>query len=122
MPQPTKPNLVWHADWGSNGAKRWCAKGALGADGNYTAFAPEPVGDLGSLIGRLCKEGENGGCVFAGFDFPIAVPAFYAKHVGITSFPTLLRKLGDGDWKDFYSVCDKADQISLHRPFYPNGA
>jgi hypothetical protein len=86
------------------------------------AFAPEQVGNLGSLIEQLRREAGETGCAFAGFDFPIGVPAFYAKRAGISNFRTLLKRLGHRKWKDFYSVCDKPDQISVHRPFYPNGA
>jgi len=50
MPQTAKPNVVYHADWGSKGAKRWCARAVLSADGRYTAFATWLVGNLGSLI------------------------------------------------------------------------
>jgi len=60
-------------------------------------------------------------CAFAGFDFPIGVPAYYAERAGISSFRALLSKLGCNEWKDFYSVCDMPGQISVHRPFYPNG-
>jgi hypothetical protein len=113
--------LVYHADWGSKEEKRWCPRAALGTDGHYTAFAPKRVGNLGSLIGELRTEAGETGCAFAGFDFPIGVPEFYAKRAGIASFRTLLKKLGHRKWKDFYSVCDKPGQISVHRPFYPNG-
>ena len=82
--EPIKPTVVYHADWGSNENKRWCARAALGADGCYTAFAPEPVGNPGLLIEQLRKEAGEIGCAFAGFDFPIGVPAFYAKHAGIS--------------------------------------
>ena len=121
MAQPAKPNVVYHADWGSKDEKRWCARAALGADGHYTAFAPEHVGNPGSLIGQLRTEAGETGCALAGFDFPIGVPAFYAKRAGIANFRTLLPNLGSGEWKDFYSVCGEANQISVHRPFYPNG-
>jgi hypothetical protein len=121
MAQPAKPNVVCHADWGSKDAKRWCARAALGANDHYTAFAPKHVGNPGSLIGHLRTEAGETGCALAGFDFPIGVPAFYAKRAGIASFRALLPKLGRGKWKDFYSVCDEANQISVHRPFYPNG-
>jgi len=113
--------VVYHADWGSKEKKRWCAKALLGTDGRYTAFASEPVGAPGSLIERLRKEAGDGGCVFAGFDFPIGVPAFYAKRAKISRFRDCLLKLGRGKWKDFYSVCDEAKQISVRRPFYPDG-
>jgi hypothetical protein len=122
MPQLTKPMVIYHADWGSKDEKRWCARATLGTDGLYTAFAPKPVGNLGSLMGQLRTEAGETGCAFAGFDFPIGVPAYYAERAGISNFRTLLRRLGHGKWKDFYSVCDKPGEISVNRPFYPNGA
>jgi len=122
MQRPVNPKVVYHADWGSKDAKRWCAKAVLGDDGRYTAFAPEQVGNPGSLFGKLCTEAGDAGCAFAGFDFPIGIPALYAKRARITRFRSLLPKLGRGKWKDFYSVCDYPEQISVHRPFYPNGA
>ena len=121
MAQPTKPNVVYHAAWGSKNEKRWCAKATLGTDGCYTVFAPKLVGNLGWLIEQLRTEAGETGCAFAGFDFSIGVPAFYVKQAGISSFRALLPKLGCGEWKDFYSVCDEPGQISVHRPFYPNG-
>ncbi len=121
MPQPIKPTLVYHADWGGQPQKRWCARAVLGADGRYTAFAPEHVGNPALLIERLRTEAGETGCALAGFDFPIGIPAFYAERAGISSFRALLPKLGHAEWKDFYSVCDKPEQISVHRPFYPNG-
>jgi hypothetical protein len=117
-----KPKVVYHADWGSKDEKRWCAKATLDAAGRYTASAPKPVGNPGALLGQLRKEVGDAGCAFAGFDFPIGVPAFYAERAGISSFRALLPKLGRGEWKEFYSVCDRPEQISVHRPFYPNGA
>ena len=83
---------------------------------------PELVRNPALLIGNLRKEAGETRCAFAGFDFPIGVPAFYAERAGISSFRTLLPNLGSGEWKDFYSVCDKPGQISVHRPFYLNGA
>jgi hypothetical protein len=114
-----KPNVVYHADWGSKEEKRWCARATLGTDGNCTAFAPKLVDNLGSLIGQLRMEAGETGCALAGFDLPIGVPAFYAKRAGLASFRTLLKRLGHRKWKGFYSVCDKPDQISVHRPSYP---
>ena len=122
MSRPFNPKVVYHADWSSTAKKRWCAKAVLSTDGRYTASAPEPVGPSSSLIEWLRMEAGDAGCAFAGFDFPIGLPASYAKHARITRFRSLLPKLGRGKWKDFYSVCDRPDQISVHRPFYPKGA
>lgn len=61
------------------------------------------------------------GIAFAGFDFPIGVPAHFAERAGIAKFRDLLRELGKGKWGEFYSVCDTPEQVSTRRPFYPNG-
>lgn len=115
-----KPALVYHADWSSHAANRWCAKATLGGYGRYTASEPVRVGDLKKLIGNLRAEAGEHRTVFAGFDFPIGVPAHYAKRAGISKFRDFLAKLGLEGWKDFYSVCEEHEQISVHRPFYPN--
>lgn len=117
-----KPTLIFHADWGSKPSKRWCAKATLGADGRYTASEPTPVGDLTLLLKSLGDAAGALGTVFAGFDFPIGVPAHYAKRAGISKFRDILPQLGQGVWKDFYSVCDKPEDICVSRPFYPNGS
>ena len=120
-PLVTKPTLVYHADWGSKPSKRWCAKATLGAGGCYTASGPTPVGEPKRLIENLRDEVGALGTAFVGFDFPIGVPAHFAKRAGISKFRELLPLLGTGVWKDFYSVCDTPEQVSSHRPFYPNG-
>lgn len=115
----TKPTLVYHADWGSKDSKRWCCTATLGLDGRYTAAAPKPVGDLDVLLKNFHTEAAAPGTVFAGFDFPIGIPAYYAKQAGITTFRDLLAKIGTGKWRNFYSVCDSPEEISVFRPFYP---
>lgn len=115
-----QPTLVYHADWSSSAEKRWCAKATLGADGRYTASEPTPVGDLTLLIENLKADAGTSGTVFAGFDFPVGIPAHYAERAGISKFRDFLKLLGTGVWKDFYSVCDTSEQLSVHRPFYPN--
>jgi len=121
-PLVNKPTLVYHADWGSKPSKRWCATATLGTDGRYTALEPTPVGDLTVLITNFGDEAGEPGIVFAGFDFPIGVPTHYAKRAGISSFRGILPQLGQGIWQDFYSVCEKGEDISAQRPFYPQGA
>ena len=105
---------------GSKTKKRWCAKAVLGCDGCYSIFAPESVCPPGSLIRRLREQAGHDGCVFAGFDFPVGVPIFYAERAGISKFREWLPKLRSGEWKEFWSVCEEPCEISLHRPFYPN--
>ena len=55
----------------------------------------------------------------AGFDFPIGIPAAYARRVNVARFAEALEQFGAGEWSDFYRVCDTDEEISLHRPFYP---
>jgi hypothetical protein len=115
-----QPKLVYHADWSSTASKRWCATATLSADGRYVASVPEPVGDTTQLIGNLRKAVGNSGIVFAGFDYPVGVPEHYAKRARISKFRELLPLLGEDEWAQFWTVCETPDQISVHRPFYPN--
>lgn len=111
---------MYHADWGSKDSKRWCSKATLGSDGRYTVSGPKPVGDPGLVLRNLKAEAGEQAIVFAGFDFPIGIPVYYAKRAGIASFRGLLAQIGNGDWRNFYSVCDSPEEISVFRPFYPN--
>ena len=115
------PNLVVHADWGSDSKKRWMARAVL-EDGAYTALPPELVGPPTSLVARLRHAAGSGGRVFVGFDFPIGLPTFYARRAGVSDFPRFLLQAGIGEWADFYSVAARAEDVSLRRPFYPMGS
>jgi len=66
------------------------------------------------LWSRLGEE-AGGGHVLLGFDFPIGVPAAYAARAGITDFTAALA----GFDERFYAAAERADEISLDRPFYP---
>ena len=115
-----KPTLIFHADWSSNALHRWSAKAVFESDGRYTALGPSLVGDLTPLLKNLRLEAGAFGSVFAGFDFPIGVPAHFAQRAEISKFRDFLALLGQGVWKNFYKVCDTQAQLSVHRPFYPN--
>jgi hypothetical protein len=112
------PSIIVHCDWGTAPGKRWMAKAPL-RDGQYIAHAPEPVGELSTLIERI--EFERGPDVSAlvGFDFPIGIPAQYAENANVDAFPPFLLQLGKGKWKHFYEICADAVEISIQRPFYP---
>ncbi len=110
--------LAVHADWGSSPRKRWMAL-ATGQAGVYCAHAPEPVGEPSTLLRRLQEQAGPGGCILLGFDFPIGLPLRYAERAGVHDFLALLPQLGQGDWPDFYSPAERADQVNLRRPFYP---
>lgn len=110
------PQLVVHADWGSNRRKRWLARAVRQPDGAYRAYSPEPVGDPATLIQRLMLTGSS---IFIGFDFPIGLPIAYARRAGIDDFMTFLTQAGHSDWSAFYEVAGHPQEIGLKRPFYP---
>lgn len=112
------PALVVHADWGSPPGKRWMARATL-EGGRYRALPPEPVGVATTLVNRMRSMAGEQGAILFGFDFPIGVPSLYAERAGITDFVALLPELGQGRWADFFRVAETAEEISPHRPFYP---
>jgi hypothetical protein len=114
-----QPTHIFHADWGTDPSKRWLARAQLGSDGSYIAEAPRPVGDDAELIPSIRNGIGSRGCALVGFDFPIGIPASYARLAGITDFKSFLRGLGDGKWADFHTVARIPSEISVQRPFYP---
>lgn len=113
--------MVVHADWGSKPKKRCMARATL-QEGQYLAQAPEPVDDLSTMIEDIRSGADEGVNLLIGFDFPIGLPRQYAYKVGIANFMELFPLLGRGEWSEFYCVAERAEQISLHRPFYPYNA
>ena len=111
------PAVVYHADWGSNPRKRWLARAVLEGS-RYIAHPPEPVGDHATLIARA-RANMGRGPAMVGFDFPIGIPASYARFVGASEFKSFLSQLGRGKLTDFYRVCSDASEVSKYRPFYP---
>lgn len=114
-----RPALLASADWGSRPGKRWIAKARLEPDGCYSLEAPEPVGDVDSLLERLRAEARSCGAAVVGFDFPIGLAARYAERAGVHRFLDLLPKLGAREWSEFYDVASTPEEIALRRPFYP---
>lgn len=110
------PALVAHADWSVDAKKRWMAVAVREGDA-WRLGPPEPVGGLDRLFPRL-RDRARGGPVLAGFDFPIGLPAAYARTAGIDDFPGLLRGLGAD--AAFWRVCETAGEIGPDRPFYPH--
>lgn len=113
------PVLVAHADWSVDRRKRWLALAELQPGGDYAATLPQPPGAADTLLYRLRALAPAGSSVLAGFDFPIGVPAAYARRASIDAFLSCLTQFGHGDWADFYRVAETPDEISLRRPFYP---
>ena len=103
--QLSPPALVVHADWGSDPAKRRMCIARRSPDA-YRISAPQPVGELASLFGRMLDRADGGNCLL-GFDFPIGLPLAYAGRAGIEDFRDMLTTFGHGDWADFYRLAEQ---------------
>jgi hypothetical protein len=81
----------------------------------WSVAAPCPVGDLGTLLGRLTADGA---AVALGVDFPLGLPrAYAAQHAAEPDFSHFLRALASRP--GFFTVCDALAEITPDRPFYP---
>ena len=114
-----QPEIIVHADWSVHPRKRWACRATRGDAGIYRVAAPTLVGCLDQFFPDLCRDTPRGGAILAGFDFPLGLPAAYARKVGITDFPDALKRFGRGRWKAFYNVANETDEISPFRPFFP---
>jgi hypothetical protein len=119
MPNRSLPSVVYHADWGTKPSKRWIARAVLKSD-RYVAYAPKRVHDHKDLMAQARAAGGHSGIAVIGFDFPIGIPAVYARLVDVAEFKPLLLRLGQGEWRDFSRVCSTASEITKWRPFYPD--
>ena len=110
------PRLVLAADWSANQNKRWMVRAEHDASDGYLVYPPEPVGEPASLIERLRGQISVHESLLIGFDFPIGLPAVYARQAGVTSFRSALSKFGSDPWGSFYNI---SDFPSLRQPFSP---
>lgn len=113
-----RPALAAHADWSVDPGKRWITVARPALPGWHVA-APEPVGDLPTLIPRLIAR-AGGGAVALGIDLPIGLPRAYGETHGAAAsadFPGFLRSLPDRP--DFFRVAETIDEVQPGRPFYP---
>lgn len=114
----TIPALITHADWSKHPAKRWVAT-AERKGSRYHVASIKSVGPTGTWLESLLSDGVDRG-TFSGFDFPIGLPAAYASVAGIRRFLDVLPSLGNvHPWLEFYDTASSADEIGIHRPFYP---
>jgi hypothetical protein len=109
-----KPDRVSHADWSTDGRKRWIATAVL-EDGRYRIGCPtrDPAPD------RFLDAPTSGEHALFGFDFPIGVPQAYAGLAGISHFAKTLPIFGSDAWDEFFTIADSSEQIRVLRPFYP---
>jgi hypothetical protein len=111
--------LVAHADWSKDPAKRWLALAILQPDQHWLVPDLYPARFPDQLFLYLKTMSPEPGCIIAGFDFPIGLPAAFASNAGLTSFLSALPRLGQADWAQFYLPAEDQSQISIYRPFYP---
>lgn len=113
--------LLAHFDWSLNPAKRWQTIAVPSGSDDYlivSSCQASPCPELFASLRRQASEGP----IFAGFDFPIGLPAAYAEKCNIVSFLEMLPRFGHGEWADFYDPALIPEQIQLKRPFYPQKA
>jgi len=104
-----------HADWSKTPAKRWAAQ-AKKSEVGWEVEAPRLVGPVDAFLRTLMQEPQP---TLAGFDFPIGVPASFGQKTGFSGFIEAIEHFGSGPWSRFYDVAERAEEIALHRPFYP---
>lgn len=120
----TFPTIVAHADWGLRPRKRQMAVAELEGDSGghppaYTVTSLEPVADV-KFLAALHRAAAPYQAMI-GFDYPIGLPRAYARAAQISSFRGFLTdRLGLPPWVGFGDVARTAEEVSLHRPFYPD--
>lgn len=112
------PALIAHCDWGKDPKKRWMAVATRTAQ-SWNVDRPELVGDTSTLLDRLQQRRSEEGATLIGFDFPIGLPVHLAAQLDARNFRELLEWLATPEWSDWFSVCERPDQISPRRPFFP---
>ena len=110
--------LVAHCDWSRDAKKRWMAVALRGGD-SWRLARPDMVGNTSDLLDRLQARTPAGTGIFVGFDFPIGLPRSYGRQTGLPDFRSALECFGAGHWTDWYRVCERPDEVSVRRPFFP---
>jgi hypothetical protein len=107
--------ILIHADWSKHDKKKWMTTAERTPQG-WQVAAPRLVPFAPELIDCWLFSGWT---VLAGFDFPIGIPAAFGRRTGFSDFPEALAEFGSGEWKEFFDVADRPEDISRRRPFYP---
>ncbi|RYF96480.1 MAG: DUF429 domain-containing protein, partial [Caulobacteraceae bacterium] len=100
--------------------KRWAAT-ARRVGSSWEVSAPERVGLVQEFLHQAFASAGHDR-VLLGFDFPIGLPEAYGVQTGARGFVDFLDLLRTNAWPEFFEVAQRPDQISLRRPFYPQGA
>jgi hypothetical protein len=107
--------LAAHADWSLDSRKRWVAI-ARSEAGRWRVRAPEPVGGVGTFLGRL-RIAAAGAPVALGLDLPLGLPRAYAARLPDAGFVGFLRRIGGV--ASFFDVAATLAEVGTDRPFYP---
>jgi hypothetical protein len=114
----SKPALIAHCDWSKIPNKRWMAV-AIRCANKFLPSAPEPVLASDELLSHLGKRRQEVGPLVVGFDFPIGIPRAYGNAIALQDFRTALMTFGKGVWADWFKPAERASDINIRRPFYP---
>ncbi len=104
-----------HADWSTAPGKRWAVEAHWTSDG-WLVGAPHVVGPVGQFLNDLLAGSQPS---LAGFDFPIGLPVAFGRKTRFLGFAEAIEAFGLEEWEQFYAVSERAQEISLYRPFYP---
>jgi len=118
QPEQLPVERVVHCDWSIDPDKRWMCRANWNGS-TYVVEVPQQVGDLGSFVTSIREGLHEQSRLLLGFDFPVGVPAAFARRAEVNAFLELLPLLGADRWDEFYHVCEFREEISLQRPFYP---
>jgi hypothetical protein len=114
----SSPSIAVHCDWSTDPRKRWMAI-AHRSGASWRLSKPERADNTANFFAAVrARVGGEGAALF-GFDFPVGIAEAYGQETGFKDFATALRHFGSGDWSEWYSVCERRDEISVRRPFYP---
>ncbi len=106
-----------HADWSVSPKGRWWAGGEPLGPGRWRLCGPLPVGDPATFPAALARRFDA--AVLLGLDFPIGLPAAYARRAGVRHFPSFLAGLAAAGFGDFGQPAAQPGEIGIGRPFYP---
>ncbi len=112
------PAVVAGADWSAHPGGRALAVARRSQGEHYVLIHLGEVPEGLGLFAELLRAAEDGPAVF-GSDFPIGVPAAWARRAGVADFPALLRELDETSFSTFTAPAGSARDIGLMRPFYP---
>jgi hypothetical protein len=112
------PKIIVHSDWSVNPNKRWMCVAVLKGN-TYRLSAPTLVTNPEKLVQNHVYQAKDGG-VILGFDFPIGFPKSYADRAGLDKFIDVLPELGKGQWRDFFKLAERPEEISIYGVLSPN--